>query len=182
MTEFAYDGNAALKMAAPETPPQGAQERKKAADTKAGPAPGPSQGKGPAVTKTEAEPKPKGSWKTATAAVAAILVMAAMLVLVLASYAQLVVVNDELVSLRGELQTLQEEETKLMAQYELAYDLQEIEKQMTESGQMNKVQAWQTYTLELSEPDSVEYFQGWDFKERLTDFAKAFAQAVKEYF
>jgi len=92
------------------------------------------------------------------------------------------VVNDELVDLRSDLKALQEEETKLMAQYELAYDLQEIEKQMTESGQMNKVQAWQTYTLELSEPDSVEYFQGWDFKERLADFARDFTQAVKEYF
>ena len=106
----------------------------------------------------------------------------AMVVMILASSAQLVVVNDELVGLRSELQTLQEEETKLMAQYELAYDLQEIEKQMTESGQMNKVQAWQTYTLELSEPDSVEYFQGWDFQERLAEFGRNFLQAVKEYF
>lgn len=180
MTEFAYDGNAALKMAAPEAPPQGTQERKKSAE--AGSAPGPSQGSGPTVTKPDPEPKPKGARKLATTALAAILVMAAMLVLVLASSAQLVVVNDELVDLRSDLKALQEEETKLMAQYELAYDLQEIEKQMTESGQMNKVQAWQTYTLELSEPDSVEYFQGWDFKERLADFARDFAQAVKEYF
>ncbi len=180
MTEFAYDGNAALKMAAPEAPPQGTQERKKSAE--AGPAPGPSQGSGPTDTKPDPEPKPKGARKLATTALAAILVMAAMLVLVLASSAQLVVVNDELVDLRSDLKALQEEETKLMAQYELAYDLQEIEKQMTESGQMNKVQAWQTYTLELSEPDSVEYFQGWDFKERLADFARDFAQAVKEYF
>ena len=180
MTEFAYDGNAALKMAAPEAPPQGTQEWKKSAE--AGPAPGSSQGSGPTVTKPDPEPKPKGARKLATTALAAILVMAAMLVLVLASSAQLVVVNDELVDLRSDLKALQEEETKLMAQYELAYDLQEIEKQMTESGQMNKVQAWQTYTLELSEPDSVEYFQGWDFKERLADFARDFTQAVKEYF
>ena len=53
---------------------------------------------------------------------------------------------------------------------------------MTESGQMNKVQPWQTYTLELSEPDSVEYFQGWDFQERLAEFGRNFLQAVKEYF
>ena len=156
MTEFAFDGNAALQMAAPEAPPQGTRERKKTAEPNAGPTPDPNQGKGPAVTKTEPEPKPRS--------------------------AQLVVVNDELVGLRSELQTLQEEETKLMAQYELAYDLQEIEKQMTESGQMNKVQAWQTYTLELSEPDSVEYFQGWDFQERLAEFGRNFLQAVKEYF
>ncbi|MBQ2926634.1 MAG: hypothetical protein IJE03_07385 [Ruminiclostridium sp.] len=180
MTEFAFDGNAALKMAAPEAPPQGTQERKKTVAPNAGPAPDPKQGSGPSVTKPE--PEPKGIRKLAFSALATILVMAAMLVLVLASSAQLVVVNDELVGLRSELQTLQEEETKLMAQYELAYDLQEIEKQMTESGQMNKVQAWQTYTLELSEPDSVEYFQGWDFQERLAEFGRNFLQAVKEYF
>jgi len=180
VTEFAFDGNAALKMAAPEAPPQGAQERKKTAAPNAGPTPDPNQGKGPSVTKPE--PEPKGIRKLAFSALATILVMAAMLVLVLASSAQLVVVNDELVGLRSELQTLQEEETKLMAQYELAYDLQEIEKQMTQSGQMNKVQAWQTYTLELSEPDSVEYFQGWDFQERLAEFGRNFLQAVKEYF
>lgn len=180
MTEFAYDGNAALKMSAPEAPPQGTRERKKSAE--AGPASNPNQSSGPTVTKPEADPKPRGSWKTAGMAVATILVMAAMLVMILASSAQLVVINDELVGLRSELSTLQEEETKLMAQYELAYDLQEIEKQMTESGQMNKVQAWQTYTLELSEPDSVEYFQGWDFQERLAEFARNFGQAVKDYF
>ena len=179
MTEYAFDGNAALKMAASEAP---AQERKKSAESNAGPAAEPRQGNGTSAAKTEPEPKPKGARKLAFSALSAILVMAAMLVMVLASSAQLVVVNDELVSLRSELQTLQEEETKLMAQYELAYDLQEIEKQMTESGQMNKVQSWQTYTLELSEPDSVEYFQGWDFQERLAEFGRNFLQAVKEYF
>ncbi|MBR5534567.1 MAG: hypothetical protein IKU62_06945 [Ruminiclostridium sp.] len=182
MTEFAFDGNAALKMAAPEAPPQGTQERRKTADPHAGPSPDPKQGSGSNTAKTEPEPSPKGARKLAFSALATILVMAAMLVLVLASSAQLVVVNDELVGLRSELQTLQEEKTKLMAQYELAYDLQEIEKQMTASGEMNKVQAWQTYTLELSEPDSVEYFQGWDFQERLAEFGRNFLQAVKEYF
>ncbi len=182
MTEFAFDGNAALQMAAPEAPPQGTQERRRSAEPNAGPAPDPNQGKGPSVTRNEPEPKPKGARKLAFSALTAILAVAAMVVMILASSAQLVVVNDELVGLRSELQTLQEEETKLMAQYELAYDLQEIEKQMTQSGQMNKVQAWQTYTLELSEPDSVEYFQGWDFQERLAEFGRNFLQAVKEYF
>ena len=91
-------------------------------------------------------------------------------------------VNDQVVSLRSELNQLQSEETKLMAQYELAYDLQEIETQMLASGQMTKIQNWQTYTLELSEPDSVEYYQGWDLKEQLMSFAKNLVTAVKEYF
>ena len=102
--------------------------------------------------------------------------------LVLMSYVRLTVVSDQVVSLRSELNQLQSEETKLMAQYELAYDLQEIETQMLASGQMTKIQNWQTYTLELSEPDSVEYYQGWDLKEQLMSFAKNLVTAVKEYF
>ena len=67
-------------------------------------------------------------------------------------------------------------------QYELAYDLQEIERQMLASGEMMKVQSWQTYTLELSEPDTVEYHQGSDLAQQIMSFAKNLVSAVKEYF
>ena len=53
---------------------------------------------------------------------------------------------------------------------------------MINSGQMNKIQSWQTYTLELSEPDAVEYFQESTWRGDLTDMLHSFAQAVKEYF
>ena len=69
-----------------------------------------------------------------------------------------------------------------MSQYELAYDLQEIEKQMIASGQMNKIQNWQTYTLELSEPDSVEYYHGSDMREQLMSFARNLVTGIQEYF
>lgn len=95
---------------------------------------------------------------------------------------QLVVVNDKVVELRNELSELQSEETQLKAQYELAYDLQEIERQMLASGEMMKVQSWQTYTLELSEPDTVEYHQGSDLAQQIMSFAKNLVSAVKEYF
>lgn len=169
MTELAFDGNAALKMAPSEAPTQAgtAKEEK-----------GASAGR----SKPAADPKPRWSWKTAPKAVATIFFVAAFVVMILVSYAQLVMVNDQVVSLRSELNQLQTEETKLMAQYELAYDLQEIETQMLASGQMTKIQNWQTYTLELSEPDSVEYYQGWDLKEQLMSFAKNLVTAVKEYF
>ena len=83
---------------------------------------------------------------------------------------------------RNELSELQSEETQLKAQYELAYDLQEIERQMLASGEMMKVQSWQTYTLELSEPDTVEYHQGSDLAQQIMSFAKNLVSAVKEYF
>ena len=111
-----------------------------------------------------------------------IMTVALVVVITLASYAQLVVVNDKVVELRNELSELQSEETQLKAQYELAYDLQEIERQMLASGEMMKVQSWQTYTLELSEPDTVEYHQGSDLAQQIMSFAKNLVSAVKEYF
>ena len=111
-----------------------------------------------------------------------ILAVAAVVVATLFSYAHLVMVNDQVVGLRSELSQLQTEQTKLLAEYELAYDLQEIETQMLNSGQMNKIQSWQSYTLELSEPDQVEYFQDSSFRGDLKEIARQVIQAVREYF
>ena len=184
---IAYDGNAALKMEAAEAaPPQHTQapprRKKSAPKPAAGPKP---QRKQPVEHKTTDRPsgtRVQPSWKSAPKAVMWILIVAAMVVFTLASYANLVIINDQRVDLRSELDTLKTEETKLMAQYELAYDLQEIENQMISSGQMTKIQNWQTYTLELSEPDAVEYYQGSDLKENVVSFARNLTAAVQEYF
>ena len=45
-----------------------------------------------------------------------------------------------------------------------------------------KAQSWQIYTLELSEPDAVEYHQAWDLPQKLLSMAKEFSTAVREYF
>lgn len=115
-------------------------------------------------------------------AILAIAAVALVVVITLGSYAKLVMVNDQVVDLRSQLRTLETEETKLMAQYELSYDLQEIETQMLSSGKMMKLQDWQTYTLELSEPDAVEYYQSSDIGAQIQSFAKGLVSAVKEYF
>lgn len=181
----AYDGTAALKMAAPEAPakkkPFQRKQRKssggqEAASKAKGSAAG-SKGKGPAAGLLA-----RSGRMTVPGAIGAILVLAMVVVITLASYAQLVVVNDKAVELRNELSQLKTEETKLLAQYELAYDLQEIERQMLTSGEMMQVQSWQTYTLELSEPDEVEYHQASDLPGRIMAFAKDLVSAVKEYF
>ena len=91
-------------------------------------------------------------------------------------------VNDEVFDARSELRSLQTEESKLMAQYELAYDLQEIENQMLSSGQMVKIQSWQTYTLELAEPDSVEYYQSNKLSEKIKALASGLMDSLREYF
>ena len=162
----AYDGTGALKMAAPEAPAQKKKFRKK-------------ETKGKKETKETQHPVVKngaallikGARWTVPGAILAILTVALVVVITLASYAQLVVVNDKVVELRNELSELQ-----------LAYDLQEIERQMLASGEMMKVQSWQTYTLELSEPDTVEYHQGSDLAQQIMSFAKNLVSAVKEYF
>ncbi|MCI5499982.1 MAG: hypothetical protein MR419_10740 [Clostridiales bacterium] len=179
----AYDGTAALKMAAPEAPAKKKPfQRKRRKDSggqeTASKAKGPDAGrKGPAAGLLA-----RSGRMTVPGAIGAILVLAMVVVITLASYAQLVVVNDKAVELRNELSQLKTEETKLLAQYELAYDLQEIERQMLTSGEMMQVQSWQTYTLELSEPDEVEYHQASDLPGRIMAFAKDLVSAVKEYF
>ena len=133
--------------------------------------------------KAKREAKPVAVTAFAPKAVAGILVVAVVVMMMLISHAQLVMVNDQAVSLRSELSQLQSEGTKLKVKYELTYDLQEIETQMLTSGQMTKIQNWQTYVLELSEPDQVEYYQSHGgLAERTLNAARNFASAVKEYF
>ena len=108
--------------------------------------------------------------------------IAAVIIGTLISNAQLVMVNDQMVELRSTLSDLQDQETQLKAQYELSYDLQDIERQLLASGEMMKAQSWQIYTLELSEPDAVEYHQAWDLPQKLLSMAKEFSTAVREYF
>ena len=122
-----------------------------------------------------------GGWSI-RGAFLAIAVIAAVIIGTLISNAQLVMVNDQMVELRSTLSDLQDQETQLKAQYELSYDLQDIERQLLASGEMMKAQSWQIYTLELSEPDAVEYHQAWDLPQKLLSMAKEFSTAVREYF
>ncbi len=75
--------------------------------------------------------------------------------LLITSYAQLAVINDQTVQLRDQLAQLQVDETSLMTQYELAYDLAAIEEQLTADGSMVKLQPSQITYLDISTPDNV---------------------------
>ncbi len=188
-SNVAYDGNAALKMTTVEMPMQQQQRRTKQSQPvrpKTEPN-GQKQTKRPKqnvsqMTAPVVHVEKKAAKVRAPAAVVAILAVALVVILTLISYAKLVMINDQVVDLRGQLSQLQTEQTRLMAQYELAYDLQEIETTMLTTGQMTKVQDWQTYTLELSEPDGVEYYKESNVGEKLIFLAKEFISAVKEYF
>lgn len=189
--EPAYDGNAALKMTTVEMPMQ--QSRTKQPQAKpVRPKVEPNRQKNKAKQQSKAsrmaapvvqiDSQAKPTKLRAPAAMVAIFAVALVVILTLVSYAQLVMINDQVVDLRGQLSELKTEETRLMAQYELAYDLQEIETKMLTSGQMTKVQDWQTYTLELSEPDGVEYYKESNLGETIILLAKDFVSMVKEYF
>lgn len=85
--------------------------------------------------------------------------VAVMAVLVLMSYVQAAQRSNEIVHLRREASTLSEEHAKLMAEYELAFDLKSVEEQVTANGSMVHPQPGQVVTLDLSEPDSAKVFQ-----------------------
>ncbi len=92
-------------------------------------------------------------------AVAGFVAVAVCAVLVLYCNARLAVITDQTVQLRSQLAALQTEESSLLAQYELTYDLQEIENQLTADGSMVKAQPNQIVYLDMSEPDSMVYYQ-----------------------
>ena len=69
-------------------------------------------------------------------AVVGFLAVGACAVLLMLGSIQLTMVNDQVVSLREELSSLETEEAKLMAQHELIYDLSEIEEKVTADGSM----------------------------------------------
>ena len=77
----------------------------------------------------------------------------------LSALIQLVTVADETYDLQDQLEELRSEEKELLAQYELVYDLENIERQMTASGAMVKANSSNTVYLDLSEADSIIYYE-----------------------
>lgn len=92
----------------------------------------------------------------AVVGLAAVAVCAALL---LVANARLMVLNDETVDLRSQLETLQAEEATLLAQRDQSYDLDEIKARLTASGAMVQPQPSQITYLNSDQPDSVVKFQ-----------------------
>ena len=78
--------------------------------------------------------------------------------MLLFSYVQLTTISQQVVELRSEMTALQSEEAKLRTAYELSYDLSSIEETMTASGAMVRPQNGQVVYVDLSEPDTVTFF------------------------
>lgn len=99
-------------------------------------------------------------------AVVGFLAVGVFAVLLMLSMVRLATVGDEVVSLKSSLTALQTDQKKLLAQYELAYDLSAIEQKVTANGSMVKPQAGQIDTLDLSEADSVVRYDQKDAPEQ----------------
>ncbi len=105
--------------------------------------------------------------------------------LLLLSYVQLTVTADSVSTLKRELTNLETEQSKLLAQYELAYDLSSIEQKVTADGSMVKPLSDQIYTLDLMEQDSVIRYTGetaGQGDQGLAAEAKGFVDSVLAYF
>ena len=83
----------------------------------------------------------------------AVAIFAAMLI---TSYAQLTVANDEMVSLRRELSSLQSENSTLSAQYEKVFDLATIQEAVGDT--MTRPTNDQVVYIDLSAPDTVTIY------------------------
>lgn len=106
--------------------------------------------------------------KVAPFSVVGFLCVGVLAVLLLMSCVRLAVISDESVQLTNQLEELQDQEATLLAQYEMAYDLQAIEEQLTADGTMVKPSSSQIVILDLSEPDNVVVY-GQEEKTGLLD-------------
>ena len=96
--------------------------------------------------------------KVSLFAVVGFMAVAVFAVMLVASYAQLSVANDEMVSLRRQLTSLEAENTVLSAQYEKVFDLATIQAAVGDT--MVRPTSDQVVYIDLSAPDTVTVFQG----------------------
>ena len=106
-------------------------------------------------------------------------------VLLLFSYVQLMTISQQVADLNSEMTTLQSEEARLRAEYELAYDLDAIGAALTESGTMVEPRNGQVVYVDLSEPDTVTLFRqddGTPGLEGLFQSVRSIAGEILAYF
>ena len=112
-------------------------------------------------TQTAARPQVEVRTQTAVApfAILGFVAVALCALILVMSSAQLAMANNEIVNLNESITQLQREEKMLMAEYELAYDLNAIEQEMISSGTLVKASMAETVFLDMSERDNVVYYE-----------------------
>ena len=117
-----------------------------------------------ALVRTRVQVREAG--QVAPFAVVGFLAVALFAIMLVMSYAQCVVANDQVVSLRSELTDLQDQNVILSAQYERVFDMERIQQAVGDT--MVRPTNDQVVYLDLSQPDSVVLYGE---EERSTGFA-----------
>lgn len=107
-----------------------------------------------ALVRTQVQVREAG--QVAPFAVVGFLAVALFAVMLVMSYAQLTVVNGEMVSLRNELSDLQSENAVLTAQYEKVFDMESLEAAVGDT--MVRPTSDQVMYIDLSAPDAVTVY------------------------
>lgn len=107
------------------------------------------------LTRTQVQVREAG--QVAPFAVVGFLAVAVFAALLLMSYVQYSVLNNEMVSLRSEMSTLQKEHATLSAQYEKVFDMETIQAAVGDT--MVRPASDQVVYLDLSQPDTVVVFE-----------------------
>lgn len=140
----------------------------------------PSQPKKQVRRHERAKVKVRQAGAVAPFAVIGFLMVAVFAVMLMISCAQLMVANNEMVSLRKELSGLKEENITLSAQYEKVFDLDTIQKAVGDT--MVRPTGDQVVYIDLSEPDTVTVYQEPSVGESLLESVKDVFSSIIEYF
>lgn len=108
-----------------------------------------------ALTRTQVQVREAGA--VSPFAVIGFLAVGIFAALLLISYTQFTVLNDQVISMRNELNTLQTESVSLSAQYEKVFDMERI--QLAIGDTMIRPTTDQVVYLDLATPDSVVLYQ-----------------------
>lgn len=157
------------------------REASRRSQTSAAPARKPQQPKRPQIRPRRRPVKrPDIQVRTQTAvspfAMVGLFAVLACALLLVISTAQLAMVNNDIVDLRSTLSDLQDEGRTLQTKYELEFDLDSIERQFLSDGSMVRAGTGQTVYLDLSEQDSVVYYEG------AGDGLSAWLQKAEQFF
>ena len=103
------------------------------------------------LTRTQVQVREAG--EVSPFAVIGFLAVGVFAALLLFSYSQFTMINDQVVSLRGDLTVLQRENATLSAEYEKLFDMERIQAAVGEA--MVRPSGEQVVYIDLSEPDTV---------------------------
>lgn len=133
-----------------------------------------------ALTRTQVQVREAGA--VAPFAVVGFLAVGVFAALLLYSYAQFAVLNDQVITARGTLTSLQTEYSTLSAQYEQAFDGARIQSAVGDT--MVQPSPEQVVYLDLSEPDAVTVYQKADAHglAGAAEKAKSLLAGLIEYF